>query len=76
MKNYKNLIFGLIILFTVSNCSEDDLDLAPVSQLTTGNFYLTPTQIDQALTGAYNGLRSFYSSGDAFINTSECSSKS
>ena len=70
MKNYKNLIFGLIILFTVSNCSEDDLDLAPVSQLTTGNFYQTPTQIDQALTGAYNGLRSLYSTGDAMIRAS------
>ena len=36
------------------------MDLAPISQLTTGNFYQTSIQIDQALTGAFADLNPLY----------------
>ena len=34
--------------------------LAPISQMTTGNFYQSSIQIDQALTGAYSDLNPLY----------------
>ena len=60
MKNFKILIYSFITLITVISCDDKELDLAPISQLTTGNFYQTSIQIDQALTGAYADLNSLY----------------
>ena len=60
MKKFKILLFILIISITFYSCDEEDLNLAPVSQLTTGNFYQSSIQIDQALTGAYSGLNELY----------------
>lgn len=39
-----------------SSCSR--LELTPISQKSTAGFYQTETHIDQAVVGAYNGLRS------------------
>lgn len=39
----------------LAGCSQ--LDLVPVSQRSVASFYQTPTQVNQALMGAYNGLR-------------------
>ena len=60
MKNFKILMYSLIFSIISISCNEEDLNLAPISQLTTGNFYQTSTQIDQALTGAYSGLNELY----------------
>ena len=60
MKKFKILLFSLIISITVYSCDEEELNLAPISQLTTGNFYQSSAQIDQALTGAYSGLNELY----------------
>ena len=60
MKKIKFLIYSYITLITVISCDDKELDLAPISQLTTGNFYQTSIQIDQALTGAYADLNSLY----------------
>ena len=38
-----------------SSCS-DWLDVTPVDTRTTENFYTTPSQMEQALIGVYNGL--------------------
>ena len=60
MKKIKFIIYSYITLITVISCDDKELDLAPISQLTTGNFYQTSIQIDQALTGAYADLNSLY----------------
>ena len=60
MKNFKILIYSFITLITVTSCDDKELDLAPISQLTTGNFYQTSIQIDQALTGAFAELNPLY----------------
>ena len=60
MKKIKFLIYSYITLITVISCDDKELDLAPISQLTTGNFYQTSIQIDQALTGAFADLNPLY----------------
>ena len=60
MKKFRILFYSLIITTVFIGCDEEDLDLAPISQLTTGNFYQSSVQIDQALTGAYSSLNSLY----------------
>jgi hypothetical protein len=60
MKKFRILFYSLIITTVFISCDEEDLDLAPISQLTTGNFYQSSVQIDQALTGAYSALNSLY----------------
>lgn len=53
----------LIIILISSACSR--LDLVPISQKSTGGFYKTETHINQALIGAYNGLRSAWVTSQA-----------
>ena len=60
MKKIKFIIYSYITLITVISCDDKELDLAPISQLTTGNFYQTSIQIDQALTGAFADLNPLY----------------
>ena len=60
MKNFKILIYSFILSITIISCDEKELDLAPISQLTTGNFYQSSIQIDQALTGAFADLNGLY----------------
>ena len=60
MKKIKFLIYSYITLITVISCDDKELDLAPISQLTTGNFYQTSIQIAQALTGAFADLNPLY----------------
>lgn len=60
----KRQIFFLTILTVISSaCSR--LDLVPISQKSTGGFYKTETHINQALIGAYNGLRSAWVTSQA-----------
>ncbi len=46
-----------LIVLALSSCSEDFLDVAPTSALTTGNAYNSAQDLSNALNGAY---RSFY----------------
>jgi len=60
----KRQIFLFIILaFLSSACSR--LDLLPISEKSTGGFYKTEAHINQALMGAYNGLRSAWVTSQA-----------
>ncbi len=43
-----------------SACSEDFIDLAPISNLNSAGFYKTQTDINQAVLSAYAGLRMIY----------------
>jgi tetratricopeptide (TPR) repeat protein len=49
-------IFSLTLLILTS-CSEDFLERVPESSVTSGNFYKTEMQFDQALIGAYAAVR-------------------
>jgi starch-binding outer membrane protein, SusD/RagB family len=66
MKNIKSLLAaGAIIIMTSSGCSSDFLDLAPISQLNSNNFYKTPEDMKNALTAVYGSLQyggQYYSS--------------
>jgi len=53
MKNILIILFAVII----TSCSEDFLNIAPKSSITSGNFYVTEAHFDQALVGAYASLR-------------------
>jgi len=54
---YILLITLVIVAFT--SC-EDTLDLKPISDLTTGNFYQTQTHMEGAVAAMYNGIRRVY----------------
>jgi hypothetical protein len=62
MKNKNN--FKLILLsvlgLTLLNSCHDDLDLAPISQLTDGNFYKTEVHMNQALVAAFDAFQNNY----------------
>ena len=60
MKKIRILFYSLITSIAIISCDDDFLDLAPISQMTTGNFYQSSIQIDQALTGAYSDLNPLY----------------
>lgn len=66
MKNIKTiLIAGSFSLLTLAGCSDDFLDLAPISQLNSNNFYKTPEDMKNALTAVYGALQTggqYYSS--------------
>lgn len=56
MKLYKYILSSTISLgLLISSCS-DWLDVTPADNRTTENFYTTPSQMEQALMGIYNGL--------------------
>jgi starch-binding outer membrane protein, SusD/RagB family len=54
---YKPIIIFIVILLMFSSCSEDKIQLSPISQESSGNFYKTPEQIEQAVVGVYDGLQ-------------------
>jgi starch-binding outer membrane protein, SusD/RagB family len=58
MKKY-SLIFISILMVGLFSC-EDKLDLAPISDLTTGNYYQTEAHIEAAVTGMYSNMRGLF----------------
>ena len=54
--NKKISILALVLTLVVTSCS-DFLETPSKSSLSTGNFYKTPAQMDQALTGVYSCLK-------------------
>lgn len=58
MKKYI-LIFISLLIPVLFSC-QNKLDLVPISDLTTGNFYNTETQIGEAVAGMYNGMRDLF----------------
>jgi hypothetical protein len=54
----KKICFSIILLaFAFTSCKKSFLDLHPTSSITSGNFYQTPLDIQQALNGVYASLR-------------------
>lgn len=58
MKNIKLVIAaGALVMLTAGSCSEDFLDLAPISQQNSNNFYKTAEDMKNALTAVYGSLQ-------------------
>jgi len=57
MKNTFIYPFFIIALITLSACSEDFIDLAPLSEPNANNFYKTAEDINQAVIAAYDILQ-------------------
>ncbi|OOG77208.1 RagB/SusD family nutrient uptake outer membrane protein [Algoriphagus sp. A40] len=66
MKSIKILIAaGAIVMLSAGACSDDFLDLAPISQQNSNNFYKTAEDMKNALTAVYGSLQyggQYYSS--------------
>lgn len=60
MKIFKILSVLLIVVFLTQSCSEDFLDLEPISSSTTGNSFNTENDIEAALVAVYNSLHNEY----------------
>ena len=60
MKKINNIpvLLLLIIFIAINGCSEDFIDLAPISEVTAGNFYNNESDIEQAVVAAYGALQS------------------
>ena len=69
MKLY-NKLFSLLVLSTAFCSCKKYLDLAPISNQATNNFFKSESDIDQALTGVYNTLLGFPDVNN--YNLSEC----
>lgn len=57
----KYYLLGILIIFAISSCN-DFLDLKPISEESTANAYQRASQIEAALTGAYESFQS-----DAYV---------
>jgi hypothetical protein len=68
--NLINKLFTLILLITAFCSCKKYLDLAPISNQATSNFFKNESDIDQALTGVYNTLLGFPDVNN--YNLSEC----
>lgn len=53
----KNILFLFIFITLFTACSEDFIDLAPISDQSTANFYKNQTDLDQAVIAAYDALQ-------------------
>lgn len=58
MKLYQYILSGAMSMGLLFSSCSDWLDVTPVDTRTTENFYTTPSQMEQALIGVYNGLAS------------------
>ncbi len=62
MKNIIQLFISLLVILTVSSCSDDFLDKDNPNQLGEGTFYKDETQINQAIIGIYGQLQNIIGS--------------
>lgn len=58
MKKIKKITTLILLLIVINGCSEDFIDLAPLSQVTAGNFYKNESDMEQAVIAAYGALQS------------------
>lgn len=63
----KNSIHILLLAFMVTSCSDSFLDLPPESTVTSGNFYKTEAQFQQALVGTYEATRGVFGSPASWV---------
>src|SRR5690606_15722967 len=52
-----NIYILTIAMLALGSCTKDYLDTEPKTELTTDNFYKTPSDVFDALVGCYDGLQ-------------------
>lgn len=58
MKVYKiSIIFIVLSALTIASCTDEYLDLEPLTELNNSNFYQTPSDVYSALVGCYDGMQ-------------------
>lgn len=70
MKKFNIILVSVFTLFFVG-CSDEFLDLQPLSEQTEQNFYRTTADAYSALVGCYDGLQQVWNGGIAFPLASE-----
>jgi hypothetical protein len=63
----RKLYISLLLLGMMSSCSESFLELSPESSITDGTFFKEQSHFEQALVGAYAGLRGIKGSRSAYV---------
>ena len=63
----RKLYLSLFLVGMMSSCSESFLELSPESSITDGTFFKEESHFEQALVGAYAGLRGIKGSRSAYV---------
>lgn len=63
----KNSVYIVLTALLITSCSDSFLDLPPESTVTSGNFYNTESQFNQALVGAYEGARGVFGAQSSWV---------
>lgn len=58
MRKLKYKASLLILVLIINSCSENFIELAPISEVSAGNFYKNKSDIEQAVVAAYGSLQS------------------
>ena len=58
------LLFGFLV---ITSCSDEFLDLAPENSITSGNFYKTQKDFEQALIATYERLRGGFNATHSWV---------
>jgi len=61
------IYISLLVAITISSCSQEFLDLKPISSATSDNFYKTADDMKNAVNGAYAGLQSAGITGNSYL---------
>ena len=64
---YKYVLSFIIIIATLTSCSEDKIQLSPISLDSSSDFYNTPEDIEQATVAVYDGLQAIGQYGQYFV---------
>ena len=59
----KMLLYGTVVLFSLSSCGDSFLDLKPTNQILEEEYYQTEDEIMQALVAAYQPLQWHHNPG-------------
>ncbi len=52
-----SIILIVLSAFSVTSCTDEYLDLEPLTELNNSNFYQTPADVEAALVGCYDGMQ-------------------
>ncbi|MDN5210467.1 RagB/SusD family nutrient uptake outer membrane protein [Fulvivirgaceae bacterium BMA12] len=63
----KHIIIFVIGLMGITSCSDDFLDLAPENSITSGSFYQTQADFEQALIATYANLRGGFNATHSWV---------
>ncbi|WP_460966886.1 RagB/SusD family nutrient uptake outer membrane protein [Spirosoma migulaei] len=66
MKIYR-ILASVLMVFFISSCRQQFLDLSPISNATTDNFYKTGDDIKNALSGSYAALQADGIAGNSYV---------